>query len=269
MHRAFSAAPKSTFCTIEHYIRRQRRAPLNAFFSKRNVARRQNIVSTRANKLRLRIQEFSCNDTESGLGDALAAAATDIATEYIFRQSYDDIDRVDFNTGITNMVRGHGDIERRTKHIPFLGPIMIFSTGDSEQPLLGRLERLPYLTALIKEGLRMSLRIATRMTRIAAGRDITYGSWSIPAGTPVGMAGLLMHYDEQQYPNPTKFEPDRWLRSDSNKAGEKVFAPFSKETKMCVGMHLAWAELYIIIATLLVAFDIEFIDAEAEDIKTN
>ena len=111
------------------------------------------------------------------------------------------------------------------------------SAGEPEQPLLGQLERLPYLTAVIKEGLRMSPGIATRMARIAPNRDINYGSWSIPAGTPVGMTVLLMHYDEQLYPDPVKFDPDRWLQLDSNKQGEKIFAPFSKGTRMCVGMQ--------------------------------
>lgn len=52
------------------------------------------------------------------------------------------------------------------------------------------LEQLPYLTGIIREGLRLSPGLATRLARVAPDRDLTYGQWSIPAGTPVGMTGM-------------------------------------------------------------------------------
>lgn len=116
----------------------------------------------------------------------------------------------------------------------YLGPNAASAEGKAS---LSQLERLPYLSAVVKEGLRMSPGIATRMARIAPDREIRYGSYSIPAGTPVGMTVLLMHYDEKQYPDPQTFSPERWLSSESGKQGEKVFAPFSRGTRMCVGMQ--------------------------------
>ncbi len=116
----------------------------------------------------------------------------------------------------------------------YLGPNVASAEGKQ---VLSQLERLPYLSAVVKEGLRMSPGIATRMARIAPDREIRYGSYSIPAGTPVGMTVLLMHYDEMQYPDPQTFSPERWLSSESRKQGEKIFAPFSRGTRMCVGMQ--------------------------------
>ena len=116
----------------------------------------------------------------------------------------------------------------------YLGPNAASAEGI---PVLSQLERLPYLTAIVKEGLRMSPGIATRMARIAPDREIRYESYSIPAGTPVGMTVLLMHYDENQYPDPQTFSPERWLSSEGGKQGEKAFAPFSRGTRMCVGMQ--------------------------------
>lgn len=51
------------------------------------------------------------------------------------------------------------------------------------------LERLPFLTGVIREGLRLSPGLATRLARVAPDRDLFYGQWRIPAGTPVGMTG--------------------------------------------------------------------------------
>ena len=108
---------------------------------------------------------------------------------------------------------------------------------EAQTSLLAQLERLPYLTAVIKEGLRMSPGVATRLARIAPDRDISYNSWSIPAGTPVGMTVLLMHYSEEQYPDPYAFNPERWMSSESKTQRDKIFSPFSKGSRMCVGMQ--------------------------------
>ncbi|KUJ23966.1 cytochrome P450 [Mollisia scopiformis] len=99
------------------------------------------------------------------------------------------------------------------------------------------LEQLPNLTSTIKEGLRLSPGIGTRMARIAPDRDLFYKEWRIPAGTPVGMTTILMHMDENNFPNPRSFSPERWMDNNRQKNAEKAYAPFSKGTRMCLGMH--------------------------------
>ena len=106
------------------------------------------------------------------------------------------------------------------------------STGPDQS-----LEALPYLTAVLKEGLRMSPPIFTRSQRIAPDRDLQLGEWRIPAGTPVAMTYYLMHMDEKMYPEPEQFRPDRWLNESSGKKEERVFEPFSRGTRMCLGMQ--------------------------------
>lgn len=70
-------------------------------------------------------------------------------------------------------------------------------------------EQLPYLTATIMEGLRLSPGVAIRMACIAPDPGIFYESWRIPAGTPVGMTTILMRTVENFCPNPHSFEPER------------------------------------------------------------
>lgn len=101
---------------------------------------------------------------------------------------------------------------------------------------LRQLEQLPYLTAVLTEGLRLSPGISTRAARIT-DKDLFYNDWCIPAGTPVGMTTLLMHTDEKLYPDPLCFNPDRWMTSTAQRAADKKFAPFSRGTRMCLGMQ--------------------------------
>jgi cytochrome P450 len=63
-----------------------------------------------------------------------------------------------------------------------------------------------------------------------------YEHWSIPKGTPVGMTTLLMHMNEDLYPEPTRFIPDRWTDIEKRKKAEKTYAPFSRGTRICLGM---------------------------------
>ncbi|CAI6227143.1 unnamed protein product [Periconia digitata] len=132
---------------------------------------------------------------------------------------------------------------------------------------LKQLERLPYMTAIIMEALRLSPGIATRMGRMLHDKDLVYDKWCIPAGTPVGMTTILMHTDETLYPDPFTFNPDRWMDLEKRKTAGKTFAPFSRGSRMCVGFHLAWADLYISLAALATRFDFEFQNTQSSDFK--
>lgn len=110
---------------------------------------------------------------------------------------------------------------------------------DPNEPVfeLASLEQLPYLTAVITEGLRLSPGVATRQARIAPDRELVYDKWHIPIGTPVGMTTLLMHMNEKLYPDPERFKPERWVDFEARKKADKTFAPFSRGTRNCLGMQ--------------------------------
>ena len=107
-----------------------------------------------------------------------------------------------------------------------------------------QLMQLPYLTAVLKEGLRLSPGLGTRMARLT-DQCIQYQSskssqvWAIPSRTPVGMTTLFMHMDEDIFMEPEKFKPDRWLDGDEDdrRRLERHFAPFSRGTRVCLGMQ--------------------------------
>jgi cytochrome P450 len=97
--------------------------------------------------------------------------------------------------------------------------------------------QLPYLTAVLYEGLRLSPSLATRMARVAPNRDLFYAQWRIPAGTPVGMTTILMHLNEELDPDVKRFAPERWVDADVRKKADKTFAPLSRGSRSCLGMQ--------------------------------
>jgi len=120
---------------------------------------------------------------------------------------------------------------------------------------LAVLEGLPYLTAVIKEGLRLSYGASMRLQRIDPDNAINFTDknsgkeWTIPAKTPVGMSTVQIHHNEDIYPDSKLFRPERWLGS-KGRALEKYFVSFSKGSRNCLGMNLSYGELYLFLAAV-------------------
>jgi len=114
---------------------------------------------------------------------------------------------------------------------------------------LPALEALPYLTAVIKEGLRLSFGNTSRIPRVALDQPIKYGAYSIAPGTPVSMTIPIVHHNPQIFPDPYSFHPERWI-VDKSGGLDKYLVTFCKGPRMCLGINLAWAELYIATSTI-------------------
>ena len=108
--------------------------------------------------------------------------------------------------------------------------------GSTAPASLQELEQLPYMTAVLTEGLRLSYGAVTRLARIAPDRAIQYNDWVIPPGTPVGMSNGLTFHDENYFPDSHSFIPERWLDPEEKKRLDNVFAPFGRGTRMCLGI---------------------------------
>ncbi|KAH8882984.1 putative cytochrome P450 [Thozetella sp. PMI_491] len=118
-----------------------------------------------------------------------------------------------------------------------------------------QLEKLPYLQALIKEGLRHSYGTMHRLPRVSPDADLSYTStrdgkvWTIPAGVPVGMTAYFQHTDPDVFPDPYSFVPERWLANLSPQMMRNL-VPFARGSRNCIGMNLAMAEINFMLAAL-------------------
>ena len=133
-------------------------------------------------------------------------------------------------------------------------------------PFWRDLENLPYLSAVIKEGLRMSYGVVSRMPRVSPSAPLRYKDWVIPPNTPVSMNNMDMHDDPSVFIEPKLFNPDRWLQSDSSVL-QKQLAPFCRGTRACVGMSLAYAEMYTTLATLFRRYEMVLFETGRVDVE--
>ncbi|PYI03256.1 cytochrome P450 [Aspergillus sclerotiicarbonarius CBS 121057] len=111
------------------------------------------------------------------------------------------------------------------------------------------LEQLPYLSAIIEEGNRLSF-----------GKTYT-----IPPMTPISITTLSAHTAESVFPDAYIFHPDRWL-GENGRQRRKFQLAFSKGGRKWLGIELARAELYLVTAALVRTFDLTLRETDADDV---
>ncbi|EEA28685.1 hypothetical protein TMatcc_002964 [Talaromyces marneffei ATCC 18224] len=145
---------------------------------------------------------------------------------------------------ITCHILSRPDIRKR------LGEELAQTMADwpAKIPTWVELEELPYLQALIKEGLRHSYSVMHPLPRVSPDAPIEYRQWTIPPGVAVAMSPYLMHTDTSVYSKPFEFMPERWLDENFNQDMMRNFVPFARGSRRCLGQNLAMAELSLALA---------------------
>lgn len=113
-----------------------------------------------------------------------------------------------------------------------------------ERVTWNELEQLPYLSAVVSEGLRLSYGVSTRLQRINPLGPFyftdatTKKEYVIPKGTPVGMTATLVHNDPTLFPDPHIFRPERWLNEKGQRHHhlDKFLLSFSRGSRQCIGI---------------------------------
>jgi cytochrome P450 len=75
------------------------------------------------------------------------------------------------------------------------------------------------------------------------------------------MTSVLIHHDESLFPQSHQFLPERWIDRPHL---DKYLVSFSKGTRQCIGINLAYAELYIAIARIFEVFGSKDVRGEAD-----
>ncbi|KIY64751.1 cytochrome P450 [Cylindrobasidium torrendii FP15055 ss-10] len=148
-----------------------------------------------------------------------------------------------------------------------LAELMEAWPDKAHPPPLQDLERLPYLTACIKEALRLALGVCSPLQRLAL-KDIRVGDWAVPAGTAVSMGVTFLHFNPEIFPDPMVFKPERWLgiEPEAHAILEDNMVSFSRGTRQCVGMGMAWVEMYMIFGHLIRRLDMKAHNTSVEDV---
>ncbi|RDW84632.1 cytochrome P450-4 [Coleophoma cylindrospora] len=135
-------------------------------------------------------------------------------------------------------------------------------------PDLHELEKLPYLKACILESLRLSYGLSARNPR-THDRPIQYKEWTIPAETVIAMTIVDVHHDEKIFPDSHAFVPERWLNDPKTADGtplEHYLMAFGRGPRACLGINMAWTELYLAVGTIFRRFRFELFETDISDV---
>ncbi|MCO5584517.1 hypothetical protein L7F22_038445 [Adiantum nelumboides] len=120
--------------------------------------------------------------------------------------------------------------------------------------------RMPYLQALIKEGLRMHPPGPLLSWARLAVHDVEVAGHFIPAGTTAMVNMWAITHDEEIWEEPGVFRPERFLHGEGGqevdvKGGDMRLAPFGAGARACPGRALAMATVSLWVARLVQSFE--------------
>ncbi|KAK3075007.1 hypothetical protein LTS18_014122, partial [Coniosporium uncinatum] len=147
---------------------------------------------------------------------------------------------------------------------------------SEDEITIDEVSRLPYLLAVLNEGLRIYPPVPTGFPRVVpAGGDVVSGYY-LPEGTSAYVSQHATNHSPRNFTDPDSFVPERWLAPSSSSpdstsmidryAADKksAFQPFSFGPRNCLGKNLAYAEMRLIMAKTVWNFDMALAEGSEE-----
>ena len=115
-------------------------------------------------------------------------------------------------------------------------------------PTFEDLPQLLYTEKVVAEAIRMY------PPAWAIGRrslvDQSVGNYAVPANAIVLLSPFVTHRDARYFPDPSRFDPERWTPEAKDARIPYSYFPFGGGPRRCVGENFAWAEAILVLATL-------------------
>ncbi len=95
------------------------------------------------------------------------------------------------------------------------------------------------------------------------GRDstteLTLGGYELPRSTNVMISPWVMHRHAHLWPDPERFDPERFTEEAESRRHRYAYLPFSAGPRVCLGIHFAYMEAPLVLAALLRRFRFELL----------
>jgi cytochrome P450 len=122
-------------------------------------------------------------------------------------------------------------------------------------------QQLPYLQAVISEGLRIYPPGSQGFPRVSPGAFI--GDVWVPRGAEVYTSAWTLTHDERNFHDPFSFKPERWL-DPANTDIKEASQPFSLGPRGCLGRNFAYMEMNLVLAKMLWKYDLQCVSKDLD-----
>jgi len=109
-------------------------------------------------------------------------------------------------------------------------------------------DRLPYTRMVFAESMRLYPPVWL-LTRRAVG-DVKINGFVIRSGSYVHLSPFVMHRDPRYFPEPERFDPERWTPEAVAARPKFSYFPFGGGSLQCIGEGFGWMQGVLTIATL-------------------
>ncbi|CAO1379802.1 unnamed protein product [Diamesa tonsa] len=134
----------------------------------------------------------------------------------------------------------------------------IFGDDKSQIATIHQLNDMKYLEQVLKEALRLFPSVPTMGRKLS--EDIEIEGYKIPKDSFVAIQVYFIHRDERHFPDPEKFDPDRFLPENAEHRPPYAYIPFSAGPRNCIGQKFAMLEEKSIISSIIRNFNIKSVD---------
>jgi cytochrome P450 len=115
-------------------------------------------------------------------------------------------------------------------------------------PTLAALAGLTYLDRVLTETIRLHTPVWLLVRRAATA--VRLGDVTLPPGAQVLINLPTLHRDSDLFPDPLRFDPERWLMPPNDLEQRSRFIPFGTGAHKCVGADFAWTEMKAAVALI-------------------
>ncbi|EXK43526.1 hypothetical protein FOMG_02471 [Fusarium oxysporum f. sp. melonis 26406] len=140
-----------------------------------------------------------------------------------------------------------------------------YSSGEIGDPIsFGDAQKMPYLQAVIKEGLRLHPAGGLPLSRIVPKGGATIAGHFFPEGNIVGINAWVAHRNADVFGHDAdEFRPERWLVNGADtQRMDRYWLTFGHGSRTCLGKNIALMEISKLIPQLIRKFDIELADPQ-------
>ncbi len=130
---------------------------------------------------------------------------------------------------------------------------------ENRLPTAEDIPRLDYTRKVFTETLRL-YPPAWAVIRQAA-RDVRIGEYEIPLGANVLVSQYILQRDSRYFPQPERFDPDRWTDEMKSNLPKMAYFPFGGGPRGCVGEPFAWMEGILVLARIASKWKLELQDS--------
>lgn len=129
------------------------------------------------------------------------------------------------------------------------------------------IQDMKYLEQVFEEALRIYPSVPFLMRQTTRDYTIPGTKFTVEKGTAIQINTLALHRDPDNFPNPMKFDPDRFSPETRASIAPYTYLPFGDGPRNCIGMRYGQLQSKIGLASILSKFNVDLASSRSSNME--